>query len=37
MAGGERLVVRGLVDVGLDELDAASGGIAAALDARAAL
>jgi phosphoribosylformylglycinamidine synthase len=37
VAGGERLVVRGLVDVGLDELDAASGGIAAALDARAAL
>jgi phosphoribosylformylglycinamidine synthase len=37
VAGGERLVVRGLVDLGLDELDPASAGIAAALDARAAL
>jgi phosphoribosylformylglycinamidine synthase len=33
-AGGARLVVHGLVDVGLDELDAASGGIAAALEVR---
>jgi phosphoribosylformylglycinamidine synthase len=34
IAGGERLVVRGLVDLGLDELDSASGGIAAALEVR---
>jgi phosphoribosylformylglycinamidine synthase len=33
--GGERLVVRGVVDCSLDELDGASSGIAAALEARA--
>ncbi len=37
IAGGGRLTVRGLVDLSLDELDAASAGIAAALDARAVL
>ncbi len=34
VAGGARLVVHGLVDLGLDELDTASGGIAAALEVR---
>ncbi len=37
VAGGGRLVVRGLVDLGLDELDSASARIAVALDARASL
>ncbi len=37
IAGGERLVVRGLVDLGLDELDTASARITRALEARSLL